>query len=349
MFRKGSTTMTVLTTIVGLGALGVAGYATVTGKSLCSMFGSCDSGVKATSAVLAANHSGDGCCPLGDLAQCNAPKVRMVVSADLAKANSCEAKSTCADKSSCSDKSGVQTIAASTTSAKSGCCSGKASCSGAKTVAASNTSAKSGCCGDKASCSGAKTIAASNTSAKSGCCGDKASCSGAKTVAASATSAKSGCCAAKSCCASKILAGRSATINASMPLMIPAAFVQPASNITMQSKATCAEPKVLAVVDHISDSCTPIMASSAGLLVQTASTTTKSVCSQTAKAGCCSGKASCSGAQTIAASNTEKADSGCCKGSGQRADGKACCGGCTGDAKKEAEKSKDTPVAASGK
>ncbi|TVQ82462.1 MAG: hypothetical protein EA380_00450 [Phycisphaeraceae bacterium] len=132
-----------------------------------------------------------------------------------------------------------------------------------------------------------------------------------------------------------------------MPLMIPAAFVQPASSVSTQSKATCAEPKVLAVVDHISGSCTPIMASS-GLRVQTASATTQAACSQTAKAGCCSGKATCSGARTIAASNTEKADSGCCKGSGERADGKACCGGCTGDAKKkEAEKSKDTPVAAS--
>ncbi len=217
MKKFGFSTLTSILCIAGASAIGVAGYTTFSGQTLCSVMAGCDGKTVKSENAKAVNVASKtdakscstekSCCALAKLAKADS------IAACDAKATTCKTACKTAtvqarnlqavvlgsaypiaipaafyDRNASMDcsalkasgccKSGAKAVNASTTE-KSGCCK-----SGAKAVDASATE-KSGCCK-----SGAKAVDASATE-KSGCCK-----SGAKAVDASATE-KSGCCKSK--------------------------------------------------------------------------------------------------------------------------------------------------------
>jgi hypothetical protein len=339
----GTTCITCVLAIAGFAAVSVGGYMAVTGNSLCSLIACGDSKAKAgdARAVQVANKEksekkSGACCALKAAAAKSGEKscdeAKVVAASNTEKAACSAAKAECAEKI-----------------AKGECTDAKAECAekiakgectdAAKVVAASNTEKKSGCCKSKAE---GKAVAASNTE-KAGCSAAKAECAekiakgecidAAKVVAASNTE-KAGCSAAKAECAEKLAKGQCTNkslkagfvmMNASFPVVMPAAFFDGNAKMCPASlkEAGCGEAA---------------QKSCSGAKTVAASNTEKS--------GCCKAKAE---GKAVAASNTEKAcDPGCCKGTGVRADGQPCKSGgdhCKGAAEKAAETKAGEPVA----
>jgi len=197
MKKFGFSTLTSILCIAGASAIGVAGYTTFSGQTLCSVMAGCDGKTVKSKDAAAVNvaaksakscSSEKACCSLAKLAKADS------IAACDAKASTCKSECKTANIQSRNLQAVVigsaypiaipaafydRTASMDCSELKaSGCCK-----SSAKAVNASTTE-KSGCCK-----SGAKAVNASATE-KSGCCK-----SGAKAVDASAKS--SGCCKSK--------------------------------------------------------------------------------------------------------------------------------------------------------
>lgn len=197
MKKFGFSTLTSILCIAGASAIGVAGYTTFTGQTLCSVVVGCDGKTAKSENATAVNastksakscSSEKSCCSLAKLA-----KAETIAATD-AQASTC--KSQC--KTANIQARNLQAVVLGSAypiaipaafydrTASTDCSELKASgcCKSAKAVNASTTE-KSGCCKSK----DAAAINASSTTEKSGCCK-----SGAKAVDASATQAEDGCC-----------------------------------------------------------------------------------------------------------------------------------------------------------
>ncbi|GAB4550842.1 MAG: hypothetical protein Tsb0013_12720 [Phycisphaerales bacterium] len=355
--RRGASLLaTVGTLILGVGALGAAGYTMMTGDCIAGSCGaSC--GDKTTATVIAASNQEPGTCQSSCASSCEKPAAQVVEASNSEPGSCCPlgamtqeaaAKSDCSSscKSSC-DKAETKVVAASND--KGSCASqcGSSCDKGVKTIAASTAKQCASQCGS--SCSGKKgsftaptVLAASypimmpamNFTAKAGCCGscdepcgkgacDPGSCAG--KVQNVANTAQKSCASA---CGSSCSKGEAKAI---------AAANTGKASCGSSCSSTCSDAKAQTIATTVKSSCGAATTCSAPKsfvawtvkpgIVRPASFV------QPGKAGCSS--SCCSGAKVEPAANTAT-DSGCCGGSGERADGKPCCGQCTD--KKDAEK-----------
>lgn len=247
----------------------------------------------------------------------------------------------CCSGGTCSDTQAAVVNVADTKEEGGSCCAlGAIAQTGA--IADEQSDCESSCCGDKAK---AQVIAASN---EGGCCGDKASSFSAPTVLAASypIMMPTRTFAAKAVCGSSC--GSSCTDNAKAQTIA-------ASNAKGACCGACADAccgkcdsgqaKTIAASNTEKASCASACGSSCS---DNKATTMAAVLRWTVKPGIirpasmiktgscgssCGG--SCSGAAVQPAAATQ-ADDGCCGGSGERADGKPCCGQCTDDNKDEA-------------
>lgn len=231
--------------------------------------------------------------------------------------NVAQKKDGCAKSCSAKVETAASVTETKTCAAKASCagktCTGKQMVMGAGTAVAmpaafyansecKDLQAASGCCK-----SGAKVETAATVTEKSGC---SKSCSGAKVENAASVTEKGAC--AKSCGAKVETA---ATTTEKSGCCKSGAKVETAASTTEKSGCCKNGAKVEAA----------------------AATTEKAACSGE-KSACCKSGAK---VETAASTTEKKADDGCCKGSGVRADGGACCGKC--DGKKVATKNWQPP------
>lgn len=148
-FRNGSAAFSTIVGVACLAAVGSAGYSMVTGESVCSLLGSCDTVVVATAS---ATTTGESHC--GASATREAALVAMVAEA------SCETKASCDEAKSTTAwtmaEDGAVVVPAALVSAEGGACAGDAAkcASDAKIVNAAETKQ----CADASSCSDAGDV-----------------------------------------------------------------------------------------------------------------------------------------------------------------------------------------------
>jgi len=213
---------------------------------------------------------------------------------------------------------------------------GQTLCSMVQCCSAACPEKASGGCEEKTAAKQAQVVEVKNTSAQLGV--SKPSSHAACCAAKKALSAKADGCHSTSATAPNATAaeGRVVLLGSRFPVMVPAAFYGSAKQATprdLVSSKSCAGQA------SVSSCSTQVAASDA-------------------KSGCCAAKAKGVVAQagktgavvtqvsnTSAAAESQAADDGCCKGSGKRADGKACCGKCPA---KAAEKTAEKPAESTG-
>lgn len=303
--KLGSSFVSVVLAIAGVSAIGVGGFSAMTGKTLCSMM-SCDtakSSCTADAKVVAAKNTAkkDGsCCPLGETA-------KVVAAAD--KSGECA--------KACSD---AKVVAASN---KAGECA--KSCSDAKVVAAAD---KAGECAK--TCSGAAVVAAAD---KAGQC-SKPCLEGARTqlVAAEAELKKAeatGCCESKETAQAKVIAAR---------YIVAEAEFEQAKNGCCKTKAV-AEAKLIeaklvaaecAAKCAAKSNCEKTIAEAKVRVLSARLEHAEHEFAKASAAGCCEAKSAAEAKVIAARAAAKEAGIGCCKGTGVRADGTACCGKCDG-------------------
>lgn len=123
MRRLGSSTLATILTVAGFSALGVAGYTTVTGKSLCALSGAI------------------ACCPEKE-SECQKSDAAVVAAKNTQEQKACA--QTCKDKAA---KDAAKVVAAKNTEAAgTGCCKEKAAQEAAVVAAKAQTADKASCC-----------------------------------------------------------------------------------------------------------------------------------------------------------------------------------------------------------
>ena len=351
--RKGASLLaTIVTSVFGVGALGAVGYSVMNG-GMCGS-GCCGEAMPAsaqvvqvcdekaeTTEVIAASHSEEGksCCALGKLAEeaevvaasnektscasaCDKPcgeKASKVVAASNAKAS-------CASQCSkpCGDK-GVQAVAMNK---KASCASGCSKpCGERQTVRATVVQASyplmmpamlesaEADCGAKP-CGGKAVQAVAN--AKASCasqCSKSCDTSGVQTIAAKAKKAACGSSCDKPCSGTGLMKMVRYMNWKVEPGIIAASYNAKRSACASSCDKPCGVTKA----------------------VQAVAANAKASCGASCSKSC--------GDKTAVQAASNVKDSGCCKGSGVRADGKACCGGCDKPADKKVE---GEPVASAG-
>lgn len=296
-------------------AMPAAFYANTECKELQAASGCCKSGAKVETAATVTEKS--SCSK-----SCSGAKVETAASVT--------------EKGACAKTCGAKVETAATTTEKSGCCKSgakvenaaavteKSACSktcGAKVEAAATTTEKGAC---SKTCDGAKVEAAASTTEKAACTKGAACCkNGAKVENAAAVTEKKECSGEKSaCCKGANVEVSAMRIDSDRP-----------SNVAKKAGCCNSGAKVenAAATTEKSGCCKD------GAKVENAAATTeKAACSK--DSACCKNGAK---VETAASTTEKKADDGCCKGSGTRADGGACCGKC--DGKKVATKNWQPP------